>query len=110
MLIGTGSEVHLCVEAAKTLRDKGIKTRVVSMPSWELFEKQPAAYRREVLGEGTVRVACEAASGFGWERYLGENGTFVGMKGFGASAPAEELYAQFGITSDAIVKAVESAV
>lgn len=110
VLIGTGSEVHLCVEAAKTLRDKGIKTRVVSMPSWELFEKQPAAYRREVLGKGTVRVACEAASGFGWERYLGENGTFVGMKGFGASAPAEELYAQFGITSDAIVKAVESAV
>lgn len=108
VLIGTGSEVHLCVEAAKELREKGIRARVVSMPSWELFEKQPAAYRANLLGGKTVKVACEAASGFGWERYLGPDGGFIGMKGFGESAPAEALYEHFGITREAIVGAVET--
>lgn len=108
-LLATGSEVSLAVEAREKLEAKGIATQVVSMPSWELFERQPAAYRESVLGKDTIRVAVEAASEFGWSRYLGERGTFVGMKGFGASAPAEELYAHFGITADAVVKAVEFA-
>ncbi len=106
VLIGTGSEVHLCVEAQVALEAKGIPTQVVSMPCVELFEQQSAGYRAEMLGpEGTRRVVCEAAIGFGWEKWLGADGVFVGMTGFGASAPAEVLYKQFGITVDAIVKA-----
>lgn len=108
VVMATGSEVHIAVEAAKALNAQGIATRVVSMPSWELFMKQPKAYRDEVLPKGTVRVAVEAASGFGWERFLGEDGVFVGMNGFGASAPAPELYKHFGITAEAIVSAVTS--
>lgn len=103
-LIGTGSELHLCVEAAAVLKEKGIAVRVVSMPSWELFAAQPKSYQHEVLGSGK-RIAVEAASGFGWERFLGENGVFIGMHSFGASAPAPQLYEHFGITVDAIVKA-----
>jgi len=79
---------------------------VVSMPSWELFAQQSDEYRHEVMGgDGTVRVACEAASGFGWERWLGAKGAFVGMKGFGASAKASDLYKHFGITAEAIAAA-----
>lgn len=104
-LIGTGSEVEIAVEAAKQLREKGVKARVVSMPCWELFEKQPASYQQEVLGNG-LRVAIEAAGGFGWERWIGTDGLFIGMNGFGASAPAEELYKHFGITAEATVAAV----
>ena len=79
---------------------------VVSMPSWELFEAQDDTYRREVMGgDDTVRVACEAAAGFGWERWLGAKGAFVGMKGFGASAKASDLYKHFGITAEAIAAA-----
>ena len=78
---------------------------VVSMPSWELFARQDAAYHQQVLGpDGTVRVACEAATGFGWERWLGTRGAFVGMKGFGASAKAADLYKHFGITAEAIAE------
>ena len=106
VVMATGSEVHIAVEAQKALEAKGTATRVVSMPSWELFMKQPKAYRDEVLPKGTVRVAIEAASGFGWERFLGEDGVFIGMKGFGASAPAPELYKHFGITAEAVVDAV----
>ncbi len=108
ILLGTGSETHLCVEAAKALREKGMKVRVVSMPCWELFEAQEEAYKQEVLGDASIlKVAIEAASGFGWERYIGRDGVFIGMDGFGASAPAPELYAHFGITAEAIVEAVE---
>ena len=79
---------------------------VVSMPSWELFAAQDDTYRNEVMGgDGTVRVACEAASGFGWERWLGAKGAFVGMKGFGASGKAADLYKHFGITAEAIAQA-----
>ena len=109
-LIATGSEVSIAVEAQKQLIDKGIAAKVVSLPSWEQFDKQPKAYRDEVLGKNTLKVAVEAASPFGWERYIGQDGIFIGMQGFGASGPAPELYKHFGITSEAIVKAVLSRV
>jgi transketolase len=105
-LIGTGSEVMLCVEAAKQLKDKGIAARVVSMPCQELFLQQPESYQREVLGDGP-RVAVEAAIGFGWERFAQG---FIGMPGFGASAPAEELYKLFGITAEAVAEKAASLV
>jgi transketolase len=89
------------------LEKEGIGTAVVSLPCWELFEAQDAAYRTKVLGDG-VRVAIEAAIGFGWERYIGPTGGFVGMSGFGASAPAEELYRHFGITAEAAVAAAKA--
>ncbi|MFM8577529.1 MAG: transketolase [Planctomycetaceae bacterium] len=108
ILIGTGSEVQICVDAAAKLATEGVKARVVSMPSWELFEEQSDEYREEVLPSTVVaRVACEAASGFGWERWIGRGGAFVGMKGFGASAPAPVLYKHFGITPDAVVAAAK---
>jgi transketolase len=105
-LIASGSEVQLAVTARDLLAKDGISAAVVSMPSWELFAVQDEAYRRQVLGgEDTIRVACEAAGGFGWERWLGTRGTFVGMKGFGASAKAADLYKHFGITAEAIADA-----
>src|SRR3546814_9373061 len=90
-LIASGSEVQIALEAQKLLRDEGISSAVVSMPSWELFEQQPAHYRDEVLGPGTLHIAIEAAGPFGWERWIEAGGAFVGMRGFGASAPAREL-------------------
>ncbi len=104
-IIGTGSEVGDAVEAAGKLAEQGVTARVVSMPSMELFLEQDDAYKQEVLGTG-LRVGIEAAVGFGWEQILGNEGIFIGMKSFGASAPAGELYQQFGITADAIVAAV----
>jgi len=110
-LIASGSEVHLALAARESLAKDGITAAVVSMPSWELFGQQADAYRAEVLGgAGTVRVACEAASGFGWERWLGTDGVFVGMSGFGASGKYQELYRHFGITSDAIAAAAKTMV
>ncbi len=111
ILIATGSEVALAMAAREALQAEGIGTRVVSMPSWELFAEQPEAWRRKVLPPGPVRVAVEAGVGMGWERWLcGEGGrsaraAFVGMTGFGASAPAEALYAHFGITPAAVAAA-----
>jgi transketolase len=102
-LLATGSEVALALAARNALQVAGTPTAVVSMPSWELFGRQDAAYRASVLGPGTVRVACEAAVRFGWDRWLGDQGGFVGMSGFGASGPADELYRHFGITPEAIV-------
>ena len=107
-LFGTGTELALALKAAETLEADGVATRVVSVPSFELFEKQDAAYQASVIGRGTVRVAVEAAIKQGWERFIGEDGAFIGMTGFGASAPAEVLYEKFGITSDAIVAAVKA--
>ncbi len=101
-LIATGTEVALAVEAAEALAADGIAVAVVSMPSWELFDAQPAAYRSEVLGSAP-RIAVEAAGKFGWTRYVASEDDVIGMSGFGASAPAERLYAEFGITKDAIV-------
>lgn len=108
LLMATGSEVAIAMEARALLEAEGIGTRVVSMPCWELFEAQPDSYRRKVLPAGPVRVAVEAAIRFGWDRWLyGERGKreksgFVGMHDFGASAPAERLYAEFGITAEAV--------
>ncbi len=107
-LFGTGTELALALKAAETLEAEGVPTRVVSVPCFELFEQQDAAYRASVIGRGTVRVAVEAAIKQGWERFIGEDGAFIGMTGFGASAPAEVLYDKFGITADAVVAAVKA--
>ena len=106
ILIGTGSEVQLAVEAAEELASDGVAARVVSMPSWELFAEQDAAYRESVLPlEVPNRVAVEAATTFGWERHTGIDGEVVGLDRFGASAPGEEIFEQLGITADAVVAA-----
>jgi len=106
ILIGTGGELSLCVEAHEQLAADGVRARVVSLPCWELFEQQEPAYRDEVLPpEVTARVAVEAGVALGWERYLGPAGRFIGMNGFGASAPYKELYAHFGITVENVVAA-----
>lgn len=110
ILIGTGSELSLCVTAYEQLTAEGIKARVVSMPSWELFDAQPEAYRESVLpSDVTVRVACEAGVAMGWPKYIGRCGRFVGMTGFGASAPAEELFEHFGITAANLVAQAKEA-
>lgn len=101
-LLATGTEVALAVEAAEALKLQGIKAAVVSMPSWELFEEQDAAYRAGVLGTAP-RIAVEAAAKFGWTRYVASESDVIGMTGFGASAPADRLYAEFGITKAAIL-------
>ncbi len=100
-LIATGSEVHLAVQAADALAKDGIKAAVISMPCWELFEQQEAAYRDATLGKAP-RMAVEAAVGMGWERYTSGPDAFIGMHGFGASAPAPALFEHFGITAEAI--------
>ena len=106
ILLASGSEVSLCVEAFERLTSEGIRTRVVSMPSWELFEQQDLAYRHTVLPtEVTARVSVEQAGMFGWERYVGSTGTRIGMKTFGASAPLKELQKKFGFTSEHVVDA-----
>ncbi|MHB9026276.1 MAG: transketolase [Armatimonadota bacterium] len=111
ILIGTGSEVHLALEAGKALAAEGINARVVSLPSWELFDAQPAEYRESVLPAAVrARVAVEAGTTFGWERYLGFEGVAIGMQRFGASAPAEILYEQFGITAEHVVRAARGLV
>jgi transketolase len=104
-LIATGSEVSLAMDARAMLAAEGIQTAVVSLPCWELFETQDASYRAAVLGTA-FRVGIEAAGGFGWERWLGPEGVFIGMHGYGASAPADVLYKYFGITADAVAAAV----
>jgi transketolase len=104
ILIGTGSEVHVALEAGEKLAAMGAGVRVVSMPSWELFEAQDADYREMVLPSSIrARVAVEAGLRTGWERYVGLNGAVVGMDGYGASAPAKELYEKFGITAENVV-------
>jgi transketolase len=105
-LIATGSEVSLAVAARAALEEEGIPVAVVSLPCWELFAAQEEAYRAQVLGTAP-RVAIEAALPMGWERWLGADGTFIGMQGFGASAPAEALFRHFGITTEAAVAAVK---
>jgi transketolase len=104
-LIATGSEVSLAMDARALLAKEGIQTAVVSLPCWELFEAQDKGYRESVLGTA-FKVGIEAAGNFGWERWLGADGVFIGMPGFGASAPAGVLYKHFGITAEAAAAAV----
>ncbi len=106
-LLASGSEVSLALEAQGLLAAEGIPAAVVSLPCWELFAEQSQHYRDEVLGPGTLRVAVEAGVALGWERWLGPGGTVVGMTGFGASAPAKDLYSHFKITPQAVVTAVK---
>ncbi len=107
-LFASGSEVGLAVAARDVLQAQGVPTRVVSVPCFELFEAQPGAYKTATLGSAPVRVAVEAAVRQGWDAFIGTDGGFVGMTGFGASAPDTVLYKQFGITAEAIVAAVQS--
>ena len=107
-LIATGSEVGLAVEAHRRLKEEGIETVVVSMPCAELFDRQDIAYQEQILGTAP-RIAVEAASKFGWEKYVGLDGDIIGMDGFGASASAADLYQHFGITVDEVVDAVKDA-
>jgi transketolase len=109
ILIGTGSEVALCVEVYEKLAAEGVAARVVSMPSWELFERQDDAYRDSVLPPAcTRRIAVEQASALGWERYTGLRGTVVAMKTFGASAPLKELLVKFGFTEENVYAAAKA--
>ncbi len=105
ILTGTGSEIAIVLDAAQRLGEKGVRVRVVSMPSWELFERQPESYRSLVFPPGVVaRVAVEAGIPQGWDRYVGDRGAIVGLDHFGASAPATVLYEKFGITADRVVE------
>ena len=109
ILIGTGSEVGLAVQAKATLDAAGIKTRVVSMPSTDVFDRQSAEYREQVLPNAVrKRVAVEAGITDFWRKYVGLDGAVIGMTGFGASAPADALYKHFGITADAVVAAAKA--
>jgi transketolase len=101
ILIATGSELHVAVAAARLLQADRVRVRVVSMPSWELFEEQPEAYRNEVLPPTVrVRLGIEAASPFGWERWIGDAGAMLAMEGFGASAPGDRLFQEFKFTPE----------
>jgi len=111
ILMGTGSEVSLCVEAYEKLKAQGIQARVVSMPSWDIFEQQDAAYKESVLPSSvTARVSVEMAATLGWERYVGLKGRKVGMHSFGASAPLKDLLKFFGFTVDAVVAEAHKAI
>ena len=106
-LLATGSEVSIAIAAREMLARDNIVVAVVSMPCWELFESQPQAYRDAVLGTAP-RVAVEAAVQFGWERWLGPRGTFIGMTGYGASAPGEALFPHFGIMPETVAEVARS--
>ena len=107
-IFASGTEVAVAMGARDILEAQGVPTRVVSTPCWELFDAQPAKYQAEVIGKAPVRVGVEAQVAYGWERFIGEDGVFIGMKGFGASAPAERLYKEFGITSEAVAAAAKA--
>ena len=111
ILMASGSEVHLCVEAYEALKGQGIQARVVSMPSWDLFEKQDEAYRNSVLPPSVkARVSVEMAATLGWDRYVGATGEMIGMHRFGASAPLKDLLKKFGFIADAVVEAAKRAI
>jgi transketolase len=111
ILMGTGSELSLCVDAYEKLKTEGINARVVSMPSWEIFAEQDAAYQESVFPAAvTARVSVEMASTFGWERYVGLKGRSIGMHRFGASAPLKDLLKKFGFTVDAVVAEARAAI
>jgi len=111
ILMASGSEVHLCVEAYEALKGQGVQARVVSMPSWDLFEKQDEAYRNSVLPPSVkARVSVEMAATLGWDRYVGATGEMIGMHRFGASAPWKDLQKKFGFVTDAVVEAAKRAI
>jgi transketolase len=103
--LATGSEVEIALKARELIAAQGVAARVVSMPCWGLFEEQGEEYVQTTLGSGAVKIAIEAAAPMGWERYIGKDGAFIGMHGFGASAPYKELYKHFGITAEAAAEA-----
>ena len=106
ILMATGSEIYLCIEAYEKLKAEGIRARVVSIPSWELFDHQDQAYRDQVLPPDiTARLAVEQAAVLGWAQYVGLKGRVIGMRSFGASAPLKDLQKHFGFTTDAVIKA-----
>jgi transketolase len=106
ILMATGSEVYLCVEAYEKLKAEGIRARVVSMPSWDLFAHQDQSYRDRVLPpDVTARVAVEMASTFGWAQFTGPKGQIIGMRSYGASAPLKDLQKKFGFTVDTVLQA-----
>ncbi len=107
-IFASGTEVSVAMEARAMLEAEGIGTRVVSTPCWELFAAQSTDYQAAVIGETEVRVAVEAGVSMGWARFIGEDGVFVGMDGFGASAPAEVLYNHFGITAEGVAAAAKA--
>jgi len=111
ILIGTGSELSLCVEASEKLKVEGIQARVVSMPSWEIFEQQDQSYRNSVLPPAiTARVSVEMAATLGWDRYVGPKGQMVGMHSFGASAPLKDVLKKFGFVPETVVEAAKKAI
>jgi transketolase len=109
VLIATGSELHIAAAARELLEAKGIATRLVSMPCWELFDVQSEAYRDSVLLSGTFKASVEAGVSLGWERYVGRGGLIFGIDRFGASAPADRLYQEFGFTSNNIADSIAAA-
>jgi transketolase len=109
ILIGTGSEVQLCVQAYEALKQEGVAARVVSMPSWDLFEQQDQAYRDSVLPPAvTARVSVEAGSLIGWDRYVGAGGAIIGMHTLGSSAPIKDLMKKFGFTPEKVLAAAKA--
>jgi transketolase len=111
ILMGTGSEVSICIDAYEKLKAEGIRARVVSMPSWDIFEHQPTEYREQVLPPNVkARVAVEQASTFGWSQYVGHEGVVIGMHTFGASAPLKELQKKFGFTPEKVLEAARKLV
>ncbi len=108
ILIATGSEVAMTLSAAQKLAEEGISVRVVSLPSWEIFDRQPQEYRNKILPpQITARIAVEAGIKLGWEHYVGLSGKIIGMETFGASAPGPVLYEKFGFTADKIIAAAK---
>jgi transketolase len=104
ILIATGSEVHLALESAEHLKKKSIKTRVVSMPSWELFEEQPLQYKKKVFPPDIPKLAVEAGVTLGWQKYVGEKGDVIGLNHFGASAPGKIVYEKLGFNVDNVLQ------
>jgi transketolase len=107
-IFASGSEVGIAMAARGLLESEGVGARVVSVPCFELFEQQPADYQDAVIGETEVKIAIEAGVRMGWDRFIGTKGVFIGMTGFGASAPDKVLFEHFGLTPDAVVRAAKS--